>query len=399
MLLTEHDCQDMARMIESSIKEKRYAAKMKEIQTAFYNDRLKGGRLTEEINLRTLYEAVVPDGREALRQMDPSQGRQRGVFFESGGPVKTAHFSNLIGQIMYGDTLAEMESPAFIGGNLVTVRRAESQGPEMVPGIAMIGDVAQDIGEGEEYPMVGVSDKFVTQPRKVKDGFIIAITDEVIWENKLSQVVERARDATRSLGITQELDRLSTVLGVTNTYSRNGGPQQSTYATTHTEGTFSNLVTSNALTDFTSVNTALQALYAQLDLDNGQPVVPSPRLQVIFPVALAAKIPFAFGASEVRQTNSSNLSIASGSPLQYLNATFDFVSNQYVSFVSGDSTSWWLGDFKGAFDEREVFPVQMFVEDRNYSAGFSRDLAMRFKVRRKSAVGVRNPQKVVKCTA
>jgi hypothetical protein len=408
MLLSENECRGMARMLTEAATEDAkaksggqdsycYESKLEEIRNAATNER----SIVNQINLRRLYEALVPDGREALRMLEPDRYRRSGVFMEAGSPVKTTHFSNVLSNIFLGDMLAEMESPSLIGGDLLTKRPAESQGPEMIHGIAMIGDVAQDIGEGEEYPMVGLSEKFVTQPRKVKDGFIIAITDEVIWENKLASVVERARQATQGMALTQEKDRLSTVLGITNSYSRNGGPVQATYADTHTQGDFDNLVASNAMTDYTSINAALQRLFAQVDLDTGEPVMVGTNFQVVYPHQLAVNAAFAFGATEVRQVNGSNTSIG-GNPISFMKEfggmSFEFKSNQYVSSVQGNATSWYVGNFRDAFEEREVFPVQMFVEDRNSSAGFSRDIAMRMKVRRKSAVGVRNPQKVVKCT-
>ena len=398
MLNTANECRDFSRMLESRSQEGRYHEAMEQVQ-----ELRRAGEISN-FSIRTLFENVVPDGHGVLRRMEEdrrSYGGSRVIMEAGGDAVMTSHFSNIIGQITFADVLEQFESPDFIGSQLVTERPATTQQREIIPGIAMIGDVASDVGEGDEYPLVGLSGQHVTLPEVVKDGFILPITEEAIYEDKTGQLLEQANKAAESMAITQEKERLSTVLGITNTYSRNDGPQQSTYATSHTQGDFENLFAGNALLDYVSVETAKNGFNDITDPETGEPIFIGGNMQIVVPDELEFTMARILNPTQYEQgaISASVPRMVFANPIASGRRSYTGLSSQYVSSVGGSATDWWIGKFSEAFVERVVWPTQVFVEDQNSSAGFSRDIVTRIKCRRKSTTGVREPRKVARCTA
>ena len=399
MLNTAGDIQDFGRMVEGYTRENR----RREVEQAFnaIPAMCRSGEINREnVSTRTLFEELVPDGRERLRDMAPGQQRS-GVFTEAGGATSTAHFSNVLGQIAYSDVLDEFDSEDLFGSELHTTRGAQTQQREMIPGVAMLGAQGAPVGENEEYPVVGFGEHYITQPKKIKDGFVVEVTDELIWEDNIGAILQRTTQGTEALTENHNDRLMNNALGITTSYSRNGGAEQATYAASHTQGDFDNLVTSNALVDYTSIETALLKFDAMLDLETSRPIRMDNAIDVIVPTALVLTAGRTFGAEKIEQgaIDASTPRVISSNPLSFGGRTFNVRSSNLVKFLSGSASTWWMGDFKNAFDWREVFPLQMFIEDRNSGAGWGRDVHTRLKVRIKGSAGVRSPQRVLKCTA
>jgi hypothetical protein len=401
MINNDREIRDFTRMLESRTREGRYHECMNEI-----GELRRAGEIGDNFSLRTLFECLVttPDGEPCgaalLREMGRS--REGGVLMEAGGDaVTTANFSNVIGQMSYGTVLAKFDSPIYIGGDLLAQVPADTQMPIMVPGITMIGDVAAKVGENEDYPVIGFGQQYITLPRIDKEGFILAITEEAVREDKTGQVMERLNGGAEAMAIAVEKERLNCILGVTSTYSRNGGPVQATYADTHTQGDFDNLVATNALTDFTNVQASDLAFSLVTDPDTGEPIGFPNGIEMVVPWNLRIPAWRVMNADLVRTGNlaGSQVLVQSGNPLTALGMASKPYSNQYVSSIVGNSTTWFRGDFKGAFVERVYWPTQVVQETPNSGVGFSRDVISRTKVRRKTVTAAREPRKVQKNTA
>lgn len=388
-------------MLESRTREGRYHEAMDEIATL-----RRAGEITDNISFRTIFEEIVTDndgnnmGYHLIREMDRS--RQGGVLREAGGDAMTsANFQNLMAQFVYGDTLRTFDNPIYIGDELVTPVPADTDLPTMLPGVTMIGDQAQPVGEGEEYPVVGFGDQYIQLPRIDKSGFILAVTEELLKNDRTDMVLEMLGRSEEAMAISVEKERLSVVLGITNTYRRNGGPAQNTYGDTHTEGTFDNLLASTALVDFTDIEASDLGFSAVTDPDTGEPIVLSGPRRELVPEALWVRA-WRIKNAELMQTG--NLAggepmMQTGNPLKAMRSGFGQpLTSPYVASLVGNSTTWFRGDFKGAFGERVYWPTQVLVEDRNSGVGFSRDIVSRTKVRRKTVTFVREPRKVQKLT-
>jgi len=397
-LKTNRQCRDFSRCLAD--KESR--GLMRESLNDISNMR-RTGQMDHDYSVRALFEELVPDGHEALRAMETNRRTGGGVFMEAGGDaVSTATFSNIIGQITYGDVLARFDEPDLIAGNLMTTRPAITQQQEIVAGITMIGDVAQGIGENEEYPVVGVGEQWIVMPSMIKNGFMLPITEEALIEDKTGQLMEQANGATNSLAINQEKERLNMILGTgSNSFRWKDNAAQATYGNTHTGFTLDNISASTALIDFTDIDAVKNLFQEMSDPNTGEPIVITGEMDIIVPEALETTLARIINATEVRVgavAAGVPLTI-SGNPLQFGSRRYSPITSPYVSNLTGDTTTWYVGKFKEAFEDREIWPLQLFVEDRNSHMAFSRDWVTRIKVRRKSAPGVRAPWKVVQCTA
>ncbi len=400
MLNTFRECRDSAAMLQSRIREHG-----EEGERQFYcemRDLLASGTIDRNrVNLRNLFETFVDDGRMMLDRMRPGYRGDDSLLFEASDATSTRAFQNIVGQITYSSVMDAMENEDFIGDQLMTTVPADTQYQEIIPGIGAIGDVAGEVSEGDPYPIVGLGEDYVIAPEKVKDGFILPITDEVIFEDKTGQLMTRANSAAEALGITREKEQLDTALGITNSYRRLGGAAQATYGATHTEGTFDNLAASNALADFTDIEAALLLFNAMTDPNSGEPVKINGTLQVVVPDDLEMTALNILNAIEVKHGADSGAvqTITTNTLSLQSRRRFELVTSNYVALRTSSESTWFIGDFRGAFQYREIWPVQVFRQGRESDAAFTSDIAFAIKVRRKGSPAVLEPRKVIKCTA
>jgi hypothetical protein len=399
MINSPEEIRDFCRMTESYQREGR----RREVRESW--DSLANMWRTGEINhdrfsLRRTFEESVRDGHNVVRQFkDSGQYGGSGVFYEAGNGVNTTHFANIIGQITFAEVLMTMEQPSFIAMDLVTTRPASTQEQEILPGVTMLGDAALNVGEGGEYPEAGIGEDYTIMPKKIKEGFIVSVTEEAVFEDKTNLILERARGGSKSIAISQEKDGLDMCLGITTSWKRKANAATATYAD-NTAGThpFDNL-NSNTLTNHDSIATAENSLFGMTDLNTGEPITFPQEMQIVYPHQLRTTVHWILNSDQIqRRTSSATLIAFSPNPVGKTGPSYTPKSNQYVNARSGSATTWWIGAFKEAFEYAEIWPTQLFVEDRNSAKGFSSDVIFRSKVRRKGAFGVRNPQFVIKNT-
>jgi hypothetical protein len=403
MITTQRECREFKKMLESHRKQK---AVRRESQAFDAIGELfrKGEIKPTDWSVRTLFENLVPEGERLLSEMDRNRrgSRRGGVMMEAGEAINTGDFSQIIGQINYGTVQRQLELPALIGNQLCTEVPAETQGQEQIPGVAMLTDQAQEVGEGEDYPKITTSAHTITAPKKVKTGFMIEVTEEVIAEEKTGLLMEQMSRGGEVMGINEERDTLATVLGITTSFIWNEGAPQATYADSHTGFTLDNLIASNALVDYTDIAVVEAAFDAVVDPATGEPVSINGSMQLVYPKALK---PYAMHLKNTTEYRQGSIDATTpmkifGNPLggEFFN-DYDLLTNQYVKETTSSDSTWFAGDFKRAFQRRVIWPTQVFVEDQNSStARFERDIITRIKVRRKSAMAVVAPWFVIKCT-
>lgn len=361
----------------------------------------------EQFRSDLLFENFVHDGhgdncgywvsrelRENRRYSVPGMGSRL-----TENAVVTSAFSNIIGQISYSATLDAFSSPEFIASQLHSVDQASTIYEEMIPGIGLIGQGVGKVGENEEYPEVGMKESFITVGRKQKSGFQISVSEEASWEDKTGLLMQRMNTGILEMQADYECLMIDLAAGILELYKRDGGPAQATYAGTHTQGDFDNLLTGTPLKDWESIQAAMLKFDAMNDPDTGRPIMISAP-QLLVPSALEWTAYRILGATEVEhvdnQTNANTIRTRSGNPIR---KSFDVVSNTYVSRRTSSNSTWFVGDFKGAFGWSEVWPVQTFSQDRSSEAGFARDVIAKIKWRRMGTPFVREPRKVLKVTS
>ncbi|MDE2021184.1 MAG: hypothetical protein KGJ13_12685, partial [Patescibacteria group bacterium] len=200
-----------------------------------------------QMSIRDLFEALIPDGGELLRAIGPGKSGRMAMrdisLLEAAGAVDTSAFTNISGQMVFNATKEAFNFDAFIWPELCTTVQTSFIHGEIVPGIGGLGDVAEIIQEGAEYPTVGVNEEYTKTAPTEKRGFIVPITREAIIMDRTGLLLERCGAGGFSLGLNKEKRVQNVAFGITNNYNRNG----TSYNTYLTSGAYINDKTGNAL--------------------------------------------------------------------------------------------------------------------------------------------------------
>lgn len=345
-----------------------------------------------DFSIRSLFDTFVEDGRTIRESFNPRYQGHGVPLMEGPDAVSTSHFSNITGQIVYSQVLEAFANPMLIGGDLCTTISTEFDG-EKIPGIGGIGDRVESISEGGEYPLAGLSEEWVETPSTIKRGMIVPVTKEAIFFDRTGMVLTRAADVGTFIAVNKEKRILDVALGITTAYRRNGGAAQATYGDTHTNGDFDNLAATNGLVDYTDVENALLLFDAMTDPNTGEPIIINANT-IVVPTALAMTAARILNATQVGDTTSTSAPVGP-SPL----GSFTVKTSAYVKSRTSSATTWFIGDFKGAFAYMENWPVTVTQAPSNSHDEFHRDIVSQFKVSERGAAAVIEPRKAVKCTA
>lgn len=402
MFNSKSEIKESARWYNECLREGEEA--VKDFHEKVHNLSMAGEINMSRVSIRSLFENFVEDGREAVEHMEPGYRASGLTFMQEAGAVDTSSFSNIFGQLTYTEFLKRYDSPELIGKKLCTVVPSKTQYEEIIPGVSVLSDHGTAVGEGEEYPKVGLSENYVRMPRKIKTGFQIEVTEEVIFEDNNGLIQEALNTAADIMAVNEEKEILDVCLGITTSYDRNGSGPQATYANSHTPTaeTFDNLEASNALVDYTDVEKALLLFDAITDPDTGEPIMLGGPLQVVIPTALLFTAGTVFDPGTQYQdgdTTASGPVRKHANPVTaFANRSFMVESNQYVKARTSSASTWFIGNFKKAFVYQEIYPVEVAVMPPSYDDRYRRDIVTGLRVRRKGRAGVKDPRYVVKCT-
>jgi hypothetical protein len=351
----------------------------------------------EDFSIRDLAEALVPDGREWVRLLDPRAGGGVSVLEAVDGVDVTA-FLNVTGQVIYAKILEGYSQEAFVASKLVQTVPTRLDG-EKIPGVSRVADEIDEVGPGMPYPHLGFSEDYIETPSTAKRGFIVPVTKEAIFFDRTHLVLSRAAEVGEALGLNKEKRILDCVLGVTNNYKANGAEYNTYYAS---GGPWKNVLASNELVDWTDVDAAEQLFADILDPHTGEPVLVRGTTVLVMP-AYRHAAHRVFNAAEVTYA-------ASGAPstTTYANPLGNYRVHEsrlayrrvVASGVSAaDAKKWWfVGDFRKAFAYMENWPITVTQAPLGSEAEFTNDIVLRFKASERGAAAVLNPRYVVKCT-
>lgn len=340
-----------------------------------------------DFHVRPLFEAMVDDGHELVQNHyapNMSGGYQ---VQEASDAVQTSMFPNIMGQYLFNAILRAYESPEFIGDRLVSKMSTMLSG-EKIPGISPIGDVVEVVNEGQPYPNAVFGENWIETPETIKRGLIVDVTKEAIFFDKTGLILIRAAEVGNAVGLNREKRILDVVFGLVSVYKRNGGAVEATYQSDNT-------VTTTPLTDYTSLDAADNKFAAMTDPDTGEPIVLTPNLLVV-PTALrntANRIKSAFMTNVTASARETRVGSNS------LNYNWDILTSPYVKQRTSSDTTWFYGDFPGAFVYSENWPMRVEQENASSAQAFDRDIVQRYKASERGAAGAMERKKVLKGTA
>jgi hypothetical protein len=349
-----------------------------------------------DFSIRHLFEQFVPDGAEIVQSWSPDSGGKGVMLTEAGDAVRTGDFSDITGQILFSAVLEAYKDPVFLS-DAVTMTIPTKFNGEKIPGIARIGDKAESIGENEPYPLAGVSQEFIETPETTKRGFIIPVTKEAIFFDRTGILMERATEVGYWLGVNKEKRVLDIVLGITNNYKRNN-TSIDTYGDSSGAHDWDNLAASNGLVDWKQIEAAELLFDGITDPNTAEPIQVNP-VTLIVPSALRHTAKRIISATEIQhvdmQANAETIRTRSANPLN----NYGILSNQYVKDRTSSATTWFIGDPKRSFAYMENWPITNVSAPPNNEMEFTHDIVHREKVSERGVCAVKEPRRMVKCTA
>jgi hypothetical protein len=377
---------------------RRYALDGADQTVRHLTEALAAGDLrAEDFSLRDLAEALVPDGRQWVRLLDPRAGGGVSVLESTDGVDVTA-FLNVAGQVVHSKILEAYTQEAFVASRLVQTVPTRLDG-EKIPGATRIADAIDEVPPGMPYPHLGFGEDYIETPNTAKRGFIVPVTREAIFFDRTHLVLARAAEVGEILGLNKEKRILDLVIGVTNNYKANGAEYNTYYAS---GGPWKNSLAANELVDWTDVDAAEQLFADILDPATGEPVLVRGTTVLVMP-AYRHAAHRVFNASEATYT-AAGAALATTYPNPLSNYRVHESRLAYRRIVASgvaaaDAKKWWfLGDFKKAFAYMENWPITVTQAPLGSEADFNNDVVLRFKASERGAAAVLNPRYVVKCT-
>lgn len=358
----------------------------------------------DDLSIRDVFLGSVEDGEEALRLIDPR--RKSGGFRlqESGlSAVKTSDFSAITGQLVFTKVKEGYEYPELFTDQLCSPWHTDFLEGERVPGVGGIGDKIEVVGEGENFPYLGLNEEYIDFGPVEKRGFIVPITREMIIADRTGLVLKRAGDGGKFMAINKHKRVMDVVTGQVNSYKRNG-TATNTYLSS---GAYIN-TTASTLTDWRSIEAGELLFDAITDPNTGEPIIlDQGSLVLLVPSALKRTAQRIIGATQIRYGDGASNSTAAYTPTPGglpgqgaagINGNYRVLSNAYVKARTSSASTYFMGDFKGAFVYREAWGMDMLQLGEGSEANFNQDIAMRYRVTECGLAGVMEPRKSVKLT-
>ena len=319
---------------------------------------------------------------------------------ESAGAVSTAAFQNIAGQFAYGMVLEKYQAPEFVVTKSIPVRQGNVPGLEKIPGITEIGDESGEVGEGQNYPLAGVGENWIYFSEPKKKGMIVPLTKEAIFYDKTGQLVKMASDVGYNFGKMIEKAAVDCVIDENVTTHRHNwkGTISATY---NASSPWANLVTSNALVDWTDIEAANEKLRTGTDPFTGEPIL-FPPTHLYAPSALEWTAAHILAASTVMRTTPGFATSANPNqneaPNPVLRLGLTLVSTPYINFRQATDTSWYLANSSRAWVRNEHWPMDVQQSAANSQDEFDADIVMKFKVNGKMKYETVEPRAAVKST-
>ncbi len=369
----------------------------------------KGAIAPADIDLGRLFEAIFGIG--AFRACRSGELATR--VMEDAGPVASNAFQQISGQQLFTEFLQGYQSEDFTFTKMIPTVTSPFPLGEKIPGVTDpgAGDPYADVPEQEEFPMVGLSENYIETPDKHTYGRRIGVTRLAIFGDRTGQLLEKVQKVSRILGIGKEKRAIDVVLDENQSPSgfmryKWRGDTIATYGANTGTHSWDNLVTSNALVDFTNIGAAEQKFANILDPETGEPIsiladtiITSPQLSsTVFRILHAISLTLAAGG----YAQSGNLfRTDSASPLgkTEFSSNYSPVSSRLLKARMASATSWYLGSPKMAFRWQANWPMRQMTAPPLSHEEFTRDIVVQHRFDERGVFATFDPRFMVKNTA
>lgn len=336
---------------------------------------MKPGHISHrEFSLQDVAHSFL--GREYAKKLREHRLR------ESGGVVTSSTFSAInatldtVGGLIERAVAEGYNDIPYIGKELVDVQEGvRVDGGKMVRYGGDDTRVEDDLAWGEPYGMAGMRGEWIDIPEVLRKGRGLQVGEDVFLFDQTDSAMDAAMGAGKYVRRQVEINIADCVLGITNTFSRNG-IANNTYQSTAgvTPHDFVNSDTSDLdLVNLTDVDEALQVLAQNTDPLDGTEIEFDPsqaKILVNRGRRLAASTVVTAATVERRTATAAEISLAQNpfSSFPVVVAPELWYNRLIASGVSATNAAarWHLGNFKKAFRWRSAVPFSFVT----YPASF-----------------------------
>lgn len=355
----------------------------------------------EEVRIRPLFEAMVPDGWEFLQQWGTGGFSSQLAELLEAGTVKASQFSNITGQIVYSKTLQFYDDEEFVFSKEVDTFPSQFLDMEKVAGVGRIGDEAEVVGEGQPYPYVGPVEDYIQLPPARKRGDIVALTWESLFADRTGDLLKRAQELGKFLGLNKEKRIIDAVVdeNAGAVSAAQGGHRLmwrgTSYATYQTSTPWDNVTTSNALVDWSDVEGAELTLSRITDPNTGEPMLVNPDV-VIVTKQLEYTARYILQATTVHVATGGYPT--SGTPTRYEMGNFlpkyRVLTSRLLETRMATDTDWYLANLRKAIGYKECRPLTVEQAPADHPDNFNRDIVNQWKASEIGAACVLDPRMI-----
>jgi hypothetical protein len=327
----------------------------------------------------------VGDPSETMSFLRNGTGFQSQVAQVQEAEMRSSAMSNIVGVVLSNEMLDMYNKYPRIHQDLCLEYKSSLKN-EIIPGFKPLGQ-GEEVNEGEEYPIISTSDKYVSIPEAKKRGGIVHVTEEAILYDQTGRLLETARSLVEEIAEKEEYDALKRIVGAEQCYYPQGVGTDLYQAAPF-------LVASNALVDWTDVEKAMvEGLGAMVD-ENGNPtnsLAANPILLCSTAKEMTARR--IVNATEIR--HGSDPVVLSSNPLN--GQGIQVKSSVFIHQILGNTSAWFYGDPRKQFRKFLRWPLQVFRLNSNNMLEFTRDIKFSYKVRHWSWIFVKENRYFVKC--
>lgn len=305
--------------------------------------------------------------------------------------VKTTAFSNILGVLIAKEIIKRYKMVSSVGALLTKVYKTNLQ-DERFPGFNAHENV-QTVQENEPYPEMGFDSKYVGTGVQLKKGMIINVTEEAVFRDQTNLVLEQAAAIGNRAREQREKTILSGVTGATEIYF----PLN---VSTALYDAAPQLVASNALADWTDIEKALVSGFGAMTDEKSELIeVDAPGAILLVPLALKMTAKRIVNATEIVKGDFDSDTSKTFSNNPIAGEGIIVVSSARLPTYTGNATTWYYGFPKKQFRWKELWPLQVFRDNKPAEAQFTRDVVARFKVRYWGGIFATDNKYFLKCTA
>lgn len=302
-----------------------------------------------------------------------------GELMEAGTATSTGDFVAITGQLLFNQVKDGFESEEFKFSALVPTVTSKLLDEEKIPEMGELGDVAETVLEGEEYPEIGYGSNFYTWPASIKKGFKVSLTREALFADLTGKVTEPAASGGKSMGLYKEKRLIDALIGVINNYSRNGTATD-TYLTS---GAYTN-ASVIALESEEDIDLVVQAMGETLHPDTSEPIeLLKDQAQLVCVPQLERLAMRITTAEQIRQTANSVETLAPPFLKHALQVLASNLFYQRVLLTQTNATkakTWWfLCELQKLLAWKEIWAMEMLTQGSGSNANFEKDIVLRWR--------------------